>query len=118
MKAITVKINEALSFWAMVISGVPQGSILGPLLFIIFINDLVDSCKNSEIFLYADDSKVFKHIQSSNDSLMLQDDLNQLKIWLDKWLVTLNVDKCKVVSYGPHSAINNNYSIYKQNEYS
>jgi hypothetical protein len=52
----------------------------------------MDSCKNSEIFLYADDSKVFKHIRSSNDSLVLQDDLNQLKIWLDKWLVKLNAD--------------------------
>lgn len=76
----------------MAICGVPQESILRPLLFTIFINDPVESSKKSEIFLYANDSWVYKHIGSSNEGLMLQNDLNRLEIWLDRWLVTLNVD--------------------------
>jgi hypothetical protein len=47
---------------------------------------------------------------------MLQDDLNHLKPWLDKWLVTLNVEKCKAVSYGPLTAISDKYNIFKQGE--
>ena len=49
------------SFWTNVLSGVPQGPILGPILFIIYIIDIVECCSKSEIFLYADDGKIFKH---------------------------------------------------------
>ena len=56
-----VKINNVFSEWASVLSGIPQGSILGPLQFIIYINDLVDLCSN------ADDAKLFRHILSRLD---------------------------------------------------
>ena len=95
-----VKINNVFSEWAPVLSGIPQGSILGPLLFIIYINDLVDSCSNgSELYLYADDAKLFRHILSDLDSGLLQRDLDNLSNWTEKWLLKLNVNKCKYMSY-------------------
>jgi len=63
-----VRINNKFSSWSYVISGILQGSILGPLLYIIFINDLPEVCgKVSNIFLYADDAKLFKHILTPDD---------------------------------------------------
>jgi len=95
-----VKINNVCSEWASVLSGIPQGSILGPLLFIIYINDLVDSCSNgSELYLYADDAKLFRHILNDLDKALLQEDLDNLSTWTDKWLLKLNVNKCKYMLY-------------------
>ena len=104
-----VKLNGFFSFWTAVFSGVPQGSILGPLLFIIFINDIMEFCTSSEIFLYADDSKIYKHIITSSDKVLLQNDIVAVKNWLDKWTVTLNIDKCKTISYGYYSVTENKY---------
>ena len=96
-----VKINSCYSNWASVLSGVPQGSILGPLLFIIYINELPDICNSgSNLFLYADDAKLYKHILNSQDKDVLQNDLIKLKLWADNWLINLNIVKCKKVSYG------------------
>ena len=62
-----------ISAWHSVISGISQGSVLGPLLFVIFINDLPDTCSNfAAIFLFADDSILFKHVRSAEDSVVLQ----------------------------------------------
>ena len=61
-----VVLNEERSSWCKVMSGIPQGSILGPLLFLIYINDLPELC-NENIFLYADDSKIYKTIRTEDD---------------------------------------------------
>ena len=74
---------------------------LGPLLFIIFINDLPDVCKEiNNIFLYAEDAKFCRHIETHIDNSILQDMINNLQSWTDKWQLNLNVDKCVTVSYG------------------
>ena len=104
-----VKINGVYSFWTNVLSGVPQGSILGPILFIIYINDIVQCCSKSELFLYADDGKIFRHIQNPVDKTHLQTDVNKIKCWLDRWLVSLNINKCKVMSFGHHTLEENKY---------
>ncbi len=65
------------SSWADVLSGIPQGSVLGPILFVIYINDLSDHLKgHAEMF--ADDTKVYTHIKTSQDRNMLQHDLESL----------------------------------------
>jgi len=98
-----VKVNGKLSHWLDVLSGVPQGTILGPLLFIIYINDLPEVCKNlCSIFLYADDAKLYKHVLQDKDHTDLQTAVDSMQEWMKKWLLKLNIDKCKVVSYGRH----------------
>ena len=63
-----------------VTSGIPQGSVLGPILFVLFINDLPD-CVSSDSLLFADDTKIFSEITCDHDSLQLQNDLNSLQSW-------------------------------------
>jgi len=77
-----VKINDGYSEWTDVISGIPQGTILGSVLFIIYINDLPQICEQFIcIYLFADDSKLFKHIICDEDHKALQLGLNALQDW-------------------------------------
>ena len=92
----------------MVISGVPQGSILGPLLFLIFINDLDVGIENW-ILKFADDTKVFSSVNSVEEHSKLQKDLQAIKRWSEEWQILFNVDKCKVMHIGKE---NQNLSYY------
>ena len=74
----TVVINDAHSYSTPVISGVPQGSVLGPLLFIIYINDLSNLIKNATILTFADDTKIVSKISNIKDTVNLQDNLNSV----------------------------------------
>ena len=77
---------------------VKQGSVLGPLLFIIFINDLVESCgEDANIYLFADDAKVYQHILADDDEIKLQASVDKFVKWAEEWLVKINYSKCKVV---------------------
>ena len=87
-------INGSNSPMLPVISGVPQGSILGPLLFLLYINDLPSSIVHSETFLFADDTKYLRPISSSNDHFLLQSDLDLLSKWSTEWKLTFNETKC------------------------
>ena len=76
-----VVISGCHSSWAEVKSGVPQGSILGPILFLIYVNDLPDVIQNSNLAMFADDSKCFKSVNSAEDSTEIQIDLDNLCDW-------------------------------------
>jgi len=104
-----IRINSCLSNWANVVSGIPQGSILGPLLFIIYINEL-PNIWDSQLFLYADDAKVYRQIYNSQDKENLQHDLIKLNSWDDNWLIKLNISTCKKVSYGRYTENIEHYS--------
>lgn len=80
-------------------SGVPQGSHLGPLLFLIFINDITDSFNSVHYQLYADDMKLYMPITSIVDCVNFQADLNRLDSWCKNNQLFLNIDKCKVMSF-------------------
>ena len=100
-----VVINGIKSEWGKVISGVPQGSVLGPLLFLIYINDL-DSGISSDISKFADDTKVGRLIRTETDAIALQEDLDKMMEWTNRWQMQFNINKCKVLSVGrgnPHS---------------
>jgi hypothetical protein len=94
-----VRVNEALSDWAPVTSGIPQGSVLGPTLFLIFINDL-PGVVQATTALFADDTKVFKPVLNQEDANSLQEDLDALHIWSTKWQLPFNESKCKTIHYG------------------
>lgn len=97
-----VCVEGVCSVWRWVISGVPQGSVLGPLLFLIFINDL-ESHLLSQVLKFADDTKVFGVVNNTADHSRLQNDLDVLTEWAAKWQMKFNEDKCKVMHLGRHN---------------
>ena len=80
-----------------VTSGVPQGTVLGPILFLIFINDIADDL-HSHARLFADDCLLYKEIVSQNDCSLLQNDLDKLNLWANKWKMEFNVSKCFIMN--------------------
>ena len=94
-----VVVDGEVSNWKSVLSGVPQGSVLGPILFLIYINDLDDDI-TSKVLKFADDTKVFRKIKSDADRQHLQDDLNKLIEWSEKWQMMFNFGKCKCLHTG------------------
>lgn len=94
-----------------VTSGVPQGSHLGPLLFTLFINDLPEAVKFSNVLMYADDVKIFLSFDKFSDHTLLQNDLNCLYNWCKQNLMQLNFNKCKYMTFYRGSYINVNYSL-------
>ena len=79
-----------------VFSGVPQGSVLGPIIFLAYINDLPDQVK-SRVRLFADDTAIYLAISSEGESITLQNDLHILEIWEKRWDMSFNQSKCQVL---------------------
>ena len=104
-----VVINGTSSGWRDVTSGVPQGSVLGPLLFIIYINDL-DLGLVSKISKFADDTKVGINADSDAAVKQLQEDLRKVGEWSKKWQMPFNLDKCKIMHIG-HKNKNEKYEL-------
>jgi len=79
-----------------VLSGVPQGSALGPLLFISYINDMPETL-SSFIYMYADDTKVVREVTTARDCEELRADLDSIQHWSEKWQLKFNSSKCKIM---------------------
>ena len=94
-----VIVNGVKSASASVISGIPQGTVLGPVLFVIYINDLLDNVKSGGL-LFADDTKIYRHISSREDAVELQADIDRLEEWANKWQLHFHPDKCHVLTMG------------------
>ena len=94
-----VNVNGMKSDPATVLSGIPQGNVLGPILFVIYINDLPEVVKCGT-YLFADDTKIFRQITTKEDALQLQSDINSLEQWSQKWLLTFHPKKCHVLTLG------------------
>ena len=100
-----VVLNGCASEWLPVLSGVPQGSVLGPLLFLVFINDIDGALDltSSVIFKFADDSKVLRKVEDEEDQRRLQEEINNLCKWSEDWQMLFNAEKCKVLHFGKNN---------------
>ena len=94
-----VVLNGRSSEWATVSPGVPQGSVLGPLFFLIYINDLTENVA-SGVKLFADDTSLFSVVQNENETaLALNNDLENLRLWAWQWKMKFNADKTEEVVF-------------------
>ena len=98
-----VTVNGEKSKSAQVISGIPQGKVLGPLLFVIYINDLLDI--RSDGLRFTDHTKLFRKIVSREDVVILQSDIRLLESWSQKWLLNFHPAKCHVLTLGRFESI-------------
>ena len=96
-----VVVDGHLSFLALIISGVPQGTVLGPILFLIFINDIEHCINDSIIRCFADDTRVSKSISCENDVSALQSDLNSVMQWSERNNMALHKDKFEYMCHRP-----------------
>ena len=105
-----VSVRGTFSKWHNVLSGIPQGSVLGPLLFVLFINSLPDSVTHSHVYLFADDTKVFKHILKEEDQTQMQSDIDSMYTWADQSKLKFHPEKCVHMTLG-----NNNTPEFRYN---
>jgi len=112
----SVKVDDQLSRETAVVSGVPQGSVLGPVLFLLYINDLPTYIKSAAVFstqiikLFADDIKMYASINSLHDAHILQSVLDCINNWCNIWQLKINVQKSNVFHLGTHNS-KYNYSL-------
>lgn len=95
----TVSVNGYESQIYIATSGVPQGSHLGPILFLIFINDICNEIRHCKFSLFADDLKIYAQVNSNNDVMLIQHDLDRIKRWCNDNAMVLNADKCYHIKY-------------------
>ena len=105
---LRVVLPGGTSAWKPVYSGVPQGSILGPILFLCYVNDIPDQV-HSTVKMFADDTKMYKEVSVLEDCEDLQNDLNNLGAWAKFWLLRFNESKCVVLKI--RQALNFHYSL-------
>lgn len=104
-----VSVNGETSKWKSVTSGIPQGSVLGPTLFVLYINDLPDLV-DSTALMFADDTKLYRDTRKNVD---MQKDLDNLQKWSDTWLLKFHPDKCHHMRIGNDSTTPN-FHLYKE----
>ena len=100
---------------AEVKSGVPQGTVLGPILFLIFINDISEAIEFSDFQLFADDSKISKEILNEGDHQKLQSDIDKAIMWSLLNNMELNIDKFQLLQYGSNNELKQEYSLNDNN---
>ena len=93
-------VDGEVSSWKSVLSGVPQGSVLRPILFLVYINDLEEGVTD-KILKFADDTKLFRKVKEIGDKFFLQDDIDKLVKWSEKWQMLVNFGNCKWLQTGP-----------------
>ena len=108
-----VVVNGSISTASPVISGIPQGTVLGPILFVIYINDLLENISSGGL-MFADDTKIYRQITSREDALKLQSDINKLEDWSNTWQLHFNHEKCHVLTMGKFENIQHTqrYEVY------
>ena len=111
-----VVINGACSEWKYTNAGVPQGSILGPLLFLIFINDIVENIQSS-IYIFADDTSLLSPIENPVSTFeTLNNDLQKLYNWANQWRVTFNAKKTEYMIFSYKNKLPNYPSLFLGNQ--
>ena len=97
-----------------VLSGVPQGTVLGPLMFILYINDISEGV-TSTVKLFADDCLLFRRIRTLSDRIALQSDLDRLCNWAESWQMSFNPGKCSVLTISlKRNTVQNSYTMHGQ----
>ena len=110
-----VTVEGATSRASEVLSGVPQGTVLGPLLFLIYISDIDEGITDSVISCFADDTRVLKSIKEDNDRARLQNDLNLIYNWADNNKMKFNEKKFERINYLPRRQYENTHNYTSQN---
>ena len=118
-----VKYKDCRSYVYQAASGVPQGSVLGPWLFLLLIDSASKVVKNSEIDIFADDIKLYREVNNVQDFLLLLNDLIAIANWCTAHKIKLNINKCQVMSFcrkrhGPveHNYVLNNHLLMRVHE--
>ena len=106
-----VVMNGYESDYVSISSGVPQGSILGPLLFILFINDIHHCFQFCNFLLYADDLKIYYTVENTNDHLNFQSDLDRFSNYCNENTLKLSLNKCKIIKF-TRKRIKHNYQYF------
>ena len=106
-----VQVDGSSSDWADVNSGIPQGSVYGPTLFLIYINDLPDVVHNF-VKLFADDAKLYAVVNTVDYAKTVQDDLSRIYNWSDIWQIRFNFKKCSHMHLGKEQQ----FSTYFMNQ--
>ena len=95
-----IVVDGEASSWKSVLSGVPQGSVLGTMLFLVYIDDLEEGITGN-ILKFADETKLFRKTKEIGDKKKLQYDIDKLARWSEKWQMSFNFGKCKCLNTGP-----------------
>lgn len=104
-------IRNMKSSWMEVTSEVPQGSVLAPIMFVIYINDMTEGV-TSYMNMFADDAKLLRRVTNEEDCMALNQDLDKISEWSRKWEMAFNTNKCSVLEFGKSSRrVAGNYSL-------